>query len=197
MTDDAKYPVRPEIAAAAHVTDAEYQALYRRSINEPEQFWAEQAEAYLDWFQKWDRVMHCDFRSGQIQWFDGGIINAAYNCLDRHLAERGDQDAIIWEGDQATETRNITYRELHEEVCRFANVLKSRGVNKGDRVSIYMPMIPEAAVAMLGCARIGAIHSVVFGGFSPDSLRDRILDSDCQGRNYRRWRAKGRAKRAT
>jgi len=180
MSDDAKYPVRPEIAAAAHVTDAEYQALYRRSIDEPEQFWAEQAESYLAWFQKWDRVMHCDFRSGQIQWFDGGAINAAYNCLDRHLAERGDQDAIIWEGDQATENRTITYRELHEEVCRFANVLKSRGVNKGDRVSIYMPMIPEVAVAMLGCARIGAIHSVVFGGFSPDSLRDRILDSDCK-----------------
>ena len=127
MSDDAKYPVRPEIAAAAHVTDAEYQALYRRSIDEPEQFWAEQAESYLAWFQKWDRVMHCNFRSGQIQWFDGGVINAAYNCLDRHLAERGDQDAIIWEGDQATENRTITYRELHEEVCRFANVLKSRG----------------------------------------------------------------------
>ena len=180
MTNDAKYPVRPEIAAAAHVTNSDYQALYKRSIDEPEQFWAEQAESYLSWFQKWDRVMHCDFRSGEIQWFDGGTINAAYNCLDRHLAERGDQDAIIWEGDQATETRTITYRELHQEVCRFANVLKSRGVNRGDRVSIYMPMIPEAAVAMLGCARIGAIHSVVFGGFSPDSLRDRILDSDCK-----------------
>jgi acetyl-CoA synthetase len=180
MTNDAKYPVRPEIAAGAHVTDAEYQALYRRSIDQPEQFWAEQAESYLAWFQKWDRVMHCDFRSGQIQWFEGGTINAAYNCLDRHLSERGDQDAIIWEGDEAAETRTITYRELHGEVCRFANVLKSRGVNKGDRVSIYLPMIPEAAVAMLGCARIGAIHSVVFGGFSPDSLRDRILDSDCK-----------------
>ena len=138
MSDDAKYQVRPEIAAAAHVTDAEYQALYRRSIDEPEQFWAEQAESYLAWFQKWDRVMHCDFRSGQIQWFEGGTINAAYNCLDRHLAERGDQDAIIWEGDQATENRTITYRELHEEVCRFANVLKSRGVNKGrSRVDLY------------------------------------------------------------
>jgi len=180
MTNDAKYPVRPETAAAAHVTNSDYQALYKRSIDEPEQFWAEQAESYLSWFQKWDRVMHCDFRSGEIQWFDGGTINVTYNCLDRHLAERGDQDAIIWEGDQATETRTITYRELHQEVCRFANVLKSRGVNRGDRVSIYMPMIPEAAVAMLGCARIGAIHSVVFGGFSPDSLRDRILDSDCK-----------------
>ncbi len=180
MTDEMKYPVRPETAAAAHVTNSDYQALYKRSIEEPEQFWAEQAKSYLSWFQDWDRVMHCDFRSGKIQWFEGGTINAAYNCLDRHLAERGDQDAIIWEGDQPTDSRTITYRELHEEVCRFANVLRSRGVNKGDRVSIYMPMIPEAAVAMLGCSRIGAIHSVVFGGFSPDSLRDRILDSDCK-----------------
>jgi acetyl-CoA synthetase len=180
MTDDVKYPVRPEIAGAAHVADAEYQALYRRSIDDPEQFWAEQAESYLDWFQKWNRVMDCDFPSGKIQWFEGGTINASHNCLDRHLADRGDQNAIIWEGDQPTESRAITYRELHEEVCRFSNVLKSRGVSKGDCVSIYMPMIPEAAVAMLGCARIGAIHSVVFGGFSPDSLRDRILDSNCK-----------------
>ena len=180
MTNDTKYPVHPEIEAAAHVTEVEYQDLYRRSIDEPEQFWAEQAESYLTWFQKWERVTRCDFRSGQVQWFDGGVINAAYNCLDRHLADRGNQDAIIWEGDQATETRTITYRELHEEVCRFANVLKSRGVKKGDRVSIYMPMIPEIAVAMLACARIGAIHSVTFGGFSPDSLRDRILDSNCK-----------------
>ena len=138
MPDHVYYPVQPEIAAAAHITDAEYWSLYRRSMDEPEQFWADQAESYLAWFQKWDRVMHYDFRSGEIQWFDGGVINAAYNCLDRHLAERGDQNAIIWEGDQTSENRMITYRELHEEVCRFANVLKSRSVKKrGSRVDLH------------------------------------------------------------
>jgi acetyl-CoA synthetase len=172
--------VDSKIAAAAHITDADYQLLYQRSLDEPELFWSEQAESYLTWFRKWDQVMSCDFQSGEIKWFDGGVVNASYNCLDRHLEKRGDQNAIIWEGDEASENRVITYRELHEEVCRFANILKSRGVKKGDRVSIYMPMIPEVVVAMLGCARIGAIHSVVFGGFSPDSLRERILDADCR-----------------
>lgn len=128
----------------------------------------------------WKTVSSWDYHKGDIRWFEGAKVNAAYNCVDRHLETRGDQIAIIWEGDDPSEDRKISYHELHEEVCRFSNVLKSRGVTKGDRVSIYMPMIPEAAVAMLACARIGAVHSVVFGGFSPEALRDRILDSDCQ-----------------
>ncbi|MCF6355159.1 MAG: acetate--CoA ligase, partial [Candidatus Polarisedimenticolaceae bacterium] len=143
-------------------------------------FWAEQAEIFLTWSKKWDKVQEWDFHTAEIKWFEGGKLNAAYNCLDRHLETRGDQTAIIWEGDNPTEDRKISYRKLHTEVCKFSNVLKDCGVKKGDRVCIYMPMIPEASVAMLACARIGAVHSVVFGGFSPDSLSGRILDSDCQ-----------------
>jgi acetyl-CoA synthetase len=154
--------------------------MYRRSINDPEEFWSEQAEKYLTYSKKWDQVMKYDYFTGEIAWFSGAKLNATINCIDRHLEARGDQVAIIWEGDDPSEQQYISYKELHESVCRFANLLKSRGVKKGDRVSIYMPMIPEAAVAMLGCARIGAVHSVVFGGFSPDALRDRILDSDCR-----------------
>ncbi|HIN17297.1 MAG TPA: acetate--CoA ligase, partial [Gammaproteobacteria bacterium] len=160
--------------------DETYRAMYAESINSPETFWAKQAEKYVTWFKGWERVSHADFGSGDIRWFEGGKLNASYNCLDRHLESKGDDTAIIWEGDEPGDERLISYRELHSQVSRFGNLLKSRGVNKGDRVAIYMPMIPEAAVAMLGCARIGAIHSVVFGGFSPDSLRDRILDSDCR-----------------
>ena len=154
--------------------------MYRRSIDNPEDFWSQQAEKYLTYSKKWDRVMDYDYVNGAIAWFSGAKLNATVNCIDRHLETRGDQTAIIWEGDDPSEQQHISYKELHENVCRFANLLKSRGVGNGDRVSIYMPMIPEAAVAMLGCARIGAVHSVVFGGFSPDSLRDRILDSDCR-----------------
>ncbi len=181
MSEEAFYPVPEEFARNANVTAEQYEAMYRRSIEDPEGFWAEQAEKYITWFQKWDKVLDWDYKNDvHIRWFENGKLNACYNCLDRNLETRGDQTAIIWEGDDPNEDRHITYRELYEEVCKFANVLKSRGVKKGDRVAIYMPMIPEAAVAMLACARIGAIHSVVFGGFSPDSLRDRILDSDCQ-----------------
>ncbi len=181
MSEEAFYPVPEEFARNANVTAEQYEAMYRRSIEDPEGFWAEQAEKYITWFQKWDKVLDWDYKNEvHIRWFENGKLNACYNCLDRNLETRGDQTAIIWEGDDPNEDRHITYRELYEEVCKFANVLKSRGVKKGDRVAIYMPMIPEAAVAMLACARIGAIHSVVFGGFSPDSLRDRILDSDCQ-----------------
>ncbi len=181
MSEEAFYPVPGEFAANANVTAEQYEAMYRRSVEDPEGFWAEQAEKYITWFEKWDNVLDWDYKDEiRIRWFENGKLNACYNCLDRHLESRGDQTAIIWEGDDPGEDRHITYRELYEEVCRFANVLKSRGVKKGDRVAIYMPMIPEAAVAMLACARIGAIHSVVFGGFSPDSLKDRILDSDCQ-----------------
>ncbi len=181
MSEEAFYPVPPAFAAQANVTAEEYDAMYRRSVEDPEGFWAEQAEKYITWFSKWDNVLDWDYKDEiKIRWFENGKLNACYNCLDRHLETRGDQTAILWEGDDPEEDRHITYRELHEEVCKFANVLKSRGVKKGDRVAIYMPMIPEAAVAMLACARIGAIHSVVFGGFSPDALRDRILDSDCR-----------------
>ena len=180
MNDDRKYPVDLEYAETAYIDEARYQEMYRRSIDNPEEFWSEQAEKYLTYTKKWDQVMKYDFVTGEIAWFSGAKLNATVNCIDRHLESRGDQVAIIWESDDPSEQQHISYKELHERVCRFANLLKSRGVKKGDRVSIYMPMIPEAAVAMLGCARIGAVHSVVFGGFSPDALRDRILDSDCR-----------------
>jgi acetyl-CoA synthetase len=180
MDDNRIYPVDLAIAENAHIDESRYQEMYRRSINDPEEFWSEQAEKYLTYTKKWDQVMKYDYVTGEIAWFSGAKLNATINCIDRHLEARGDQVAIIWEGDDPSEQQYISYKELHESVCRFANLLKSRGVKKGDRVSIYMPMIPEAAVAMLGCARIGAVHSVVFGGFSPDALRDRILDSDCR-----------------
>ena len=180
MDDNRIYPVDLAIAENAHIDEIRYQEMYRRSINDPEEFWSEQAEKYLTYTKKWDQVMKYDYVTGEIAWFSGAKLNATINCIDRHLEARGDQVAIIWEGDDPSEQQYISYKELHESVCRFANLLKSRGVKKGDRVSIYMPMIPEAAVAMLGCARIGAVHSVVFGGFSPDALRDRILDSDCR-----------------
>ncbi len=180
MDDNRIYPVALRNAEDAYIDEARYQEMYRRSIESPEEFWSQQAEKYLTYSKKWDRVMDYDYVNGAIAWFSGAKLNVTVNCIDRHLETRGDQTAIIWEGDDPSEQQHISYKELHENVCRFANLLKSRGVGKGDRVSIYMPMIPEAAVAMLGCARIGAVHSVVFGGFSPDSLRDRILDSDCR-----------------
>jgi|TARA_Y100000588_G_scaffold219652_1_gene233565 acetyl-CoA synthetase len=180
MSDSRIYPVPREFSDTAYIDNEQYEELYRKSIADPEAFWAEQAGELLNWSKQWDRVMDFDFNNGEISWFEGGRINATVNCLDRHLETRADQAAIIWESDQPDEDLVVTYAELYEKVCRFGNLLKSRGVKKGDRVSIYMPMIPEAAVAMLGCARIGAVHSVVFGGFSPDALRDRILDSDCR-----------------
>ena len=180
MSEVKTYPVSAATAASAHLTDAQYQKMYQQSIDDPEGFWAQQADEFVTWSRRWDKVMDVDFHQAKITWFDGATLNASSNCLDRHLETRGDQVAIIWEGDDPSIDRKITYRELHAEVCQFANSLKSRGVAKGDRVSIYMPMIPEAAVAMLACARIGAVHSVVFGGFSPESLKDRILDSDCR-----------------
>jgi len=157
-----------------------YESMYERSLIEPDSFWAEQAETFIDWDRKWDRVSDVDFASGKIAWFEGATLNVSYNCLDRHLSERAEQVAIIWESDDPNKSESITYKELHERVCRFANALKVLGVGEGDRVCLYMPMIIEAAVAMLACARVGAIHSVVFGGFSPDALRDRILDSECK-----------------
>ncbi len=182
MSESKVYPVPPEIAARAHITAEQYEQMYRRSVDDPDGFWAEQAEAFITWYQPWRKVSDWSYDASDlhIKWFEGGKLNACYNCVDRHLETRGDQVAIVWEGDDPARDAKITYRELHEHVCRLANVLKARGVGKGDRVCIYMPMIPEAAYAMLACARIGAVHSVVFGGFSPESLKDRILDSDCR-----------------
>lgn len=179
MTTDRCYPVPEERAAAAHITAEQYAEMYARSIDDPDGFWAEQAETFIDWFKPWDSVSHTDYHTGEIEWFKGAKLNVSYNCLDRHLESRGDQTAIIWEGDDPSESRHISYNELHNEVCRFASALKGIGVKKGDRVCLYMPMIPEAAIAMLACTRIGAIHSIVFGGFSPDALKDRINDSEC------------------
>ena len=180
MFEITRHPVADAVRQRAHVNADDYQRLYRQSIEQPERFWAEQATAFLDWFEPWDRVYNGDLHSGQANWFAGGKLNVSHNCIDRHLEKRGEQIALIWEGDNPSESANITYNKLHSHVCRLANVLKSRGVKKGDRVCIYMPMIPEATYAMLACARIGAVHSVVFGGFSPDALRDRILDADCR-----------------
>jgi len=180
MSEPILHKVDPEFAAGAHIDLEGYEEMYRRSVADPESFWTEQAEKFVDWFTPWHSVSQWDYHTGEIRWFDGATLNVAYNCIDRHLATRGEQTAIIWESDDPSIDRKLTFNELHQEVCRFSNVLKARGVNKGDRVSIYMPMVPEAAVAMLACARIGAVHSVVFGGFSPEALRDRILDSDCR-----------------
>ena len=176
----AIYPAPQRFRDEAHIDEATYQEMYRRSVADRDGFWSEQAEAFLDWYAPWSAVCSHDFVNGQVRWFDGATLNACYNCIDRHLPERAAQVAIIWEGDDPDTHKTITYRELGEAVGRLANALASRGVKKGDRVCIYMPMIPEAAYAMLACARIGAIHSVVFGGFSPQALKDRILDSDCR-----------------
>ena len=180
MSDVKIYDVKPEIAAKAHINAETYKTLYQRSIEEPEAFWAEQAEHFLLWSKRWDTVLDYDYPKGYIRWFEGEKLNVSVNCIDRHLETRGDQVAIIWEGDNPAHDKKITYRQLHEDVCKFANVLKTQGVKKGDRVCIYLPMISEAATVMLACTRIGAVHSIVFGGFSAESLKDRILDSDCR-----------------
>jgi len=182
MSEVKTYPVPADFAAQANVTAEQYESMYKQSVEDPAGFWGEQADAYLTWFKKWDTVLDWSFDQEDlhINWFKGGTLNVSYNCLDRHLETRGDQVAIIWEGDDPNEDRKITYRELHEEVCKLANVLKARGVKKGDRVSLYLPMLAEAAVAMLACTRIGAIHSIVFGGFSPDALKDRVNNAECE-----------------
>lgn len=179
MFDIRNYPQALAVSQSAALTPDEYRRLYRQSVDDPDTFWAEQAKR-LDWIKPWSSVQQCDLKTGSARWFDGAQLNVSYNCIDRHLARRGEQTALLWEGDDPKDSKAITYRELHRQVCRLANALKARGVKKGDRVCIYMPMIPEAAFAMLACTRIGAIHSVVFGGFSPDALRDRILDADCR-----------------
>src|SRR4051794_29081842 len=172
---------RSVIPLSAHrgvgkISEADYFRLYERSLADPDGFWGEQGKR-VDWIKPYTKVCTASFEGDvSIRWYEDGTLNASYNCIDRHLAKRGDQTAILWEGDDPSEDKRVSYRELHEQVCRLANALKAQGVNKGDRVTIYMPMIPEAAVAMLACARLGAIHSVVFGGFSPDSLAGRIED---------------------
>ena len=180
MSEKSVFPVADDWAAKSWCDDTRYRELYRRSIEDPDAFWGEHGQR-IDWIRPYTEVRDVSFCGDvHIKWFHDGTLNAAVNCVDRHLAARGDQTAIIWEADEPGTSRHISYRELHGEMCRFANVLKAQGVKKGDRVTIYMPMIPEVAFAMLACARIGAVHSVVFGGFSPDSLAGRI--NDCASR---------------
>lgn len=169
------YPVSQEIAAQAHINNEQYESMYAQSITDPDKFWGE-AGKRLDWFKPYTKVKNTSFdpHNVSIKWFEDGTLNASFNCLDRHLDSRGDQVAIIWEGDSPEESENITYRDLHQRVCKFANAMKAQGVKKGDVVTLYLPMIPEAAVAMLACTRIGAVHSIVFGGFSPEALAARI-----------------------
>ena len=174
------YPVPANIAERCLISSATYKEMYQHSVTDSDGFWAEQAKVFLDWQKLWHTVSQADLLNGNIEWFSGGQLNVSVNCIDRHLPQRADQTAIIWEGDEPNNDAHISYQQLSDNVCQLANGLRERGVKKGDRVCIYMPMIPEAAYAMLACARIGAIHSVVFGGFSPQSLKDRILDSDCQ-----------------
>ncbi|MFP6729525.1 MAG: acetate--CoA ligase [Alphaproteobacteria bacterium] len=174
------YPVPAEWASRAHCDNDKYLEMYKRSVDDPEGFWAEQAES-LDWIERWHTVKDTSYEGDvRIRWFDGAKLNVSANCLDRHLATRGDQTAIIWEGDDPNDSQHITYRELHEKVCRLANGLKSIGVKKGDRVTIYLSMIPELAVSMLACARIGAIHSIIFGGFSAESIAGRVDDCESE-----------------
>jgi len=180
MTNDKQYPVSDDAKQRAHLSIDQYQDLYQKSINAPEVFWPEMANEFLTWSKPWEQLTESNLMAGTAGWFIGGKLNACYNCVDRHLPQRAQQTAILWEGDDPSQQANITYQDLHQRVCQLANLLIQRGVKKGDRVCLYMPMIPEAAYAMLACARIGAVHSVVFGGFSPQALQDRILDSDCQ-----------------
>jgi acetyl-CoA synthetase len=176
---DKVYDVPAEWRKRAYMDEAKYKEWYARSVKDPNGFWAEQAKR-IDWIKPFSKVKNTSYdpNNVSIKWFEDGTLNVCYNCVDRHLAKRGDQTAILWEGDDPKEDKKLTYKQLHADVCRFANVLKARGVKKGDRVTSYMPMIPEAAISMLACARIGAIHSVVFGGFSPDSLAGRIEDCE-------------------
>ena len=174
------YPVLEQAKAHTHIDAATYDAMYKQSIEQPDVFWAEQADKFIDWYKPWDSVVDVDLKAGDIKWFSGAKLNVSYNCIDRHLATKANDTAIIWEGDDPSEDKKISYQELHDNVCRFANLLKARGVKKGDRVCIYMPMIAEVGYAMLACARIGAVHSVVFGGFSTEAIRSRIADADCK-----------------
>ncbi|MFZ9079245.1 MAG: acetate--CoA ligase [Alphaproteobacteria bacterium] len=180
MSDELFQP-RPEVAASAHIDAAKYAEMYKRSIDDPEGFWAEHGKR-VDWIKPFTKVKNVSYDKDNlsIKWFEDGTLNVSANCIDRHLKDKANQVAIVWEGDDPKDDKKITYQELHDETCRLANAMKARGVQKGDRVCIYMPMVPEAAYAMLACARIGAVHSIVFGGFSPDSLAQRIDDSKCR-----------------
>lgn len=180
MSDSELFPVPTSASETATITPKRYRELYQRSITDPEGFWSEQAAELLHWHSRWEKVVDWDFHQARIRWFDGGTLNVSENCLDRHLATRGDKTAIIWEGNEPGDCRTLTYRELHSQVCRATTLLRSLGVGPGDRVAIYLPMIPEAAIAMLACARIGAVHTVVFAGFSAEALRDRINDCGCK-----------------
>jgi acetyl-CoA synthetase len=176
--DGQVFPIKPDIAAKAHISAARYQDMFERAARDPDGFWAEECHR-IAWMKAPTKIKNTSFSGNvSIKWFEDGTLNASVSCLDRHLATRGDQTAIIWESDDPSVSRHVTYRELHEQVCRLANAMLGLGVKRGDRITIYLPMVPEAAVAMLACARIGAVHSVVFGGFSPDSLANRIQDCD-------------------
>ena len=180
MSEVHLYPVPESFKSKAAINLARYKEMYDQSINAPDIFWAEQAKNFLTWQKPWSQVSKSDLKKGEVAWFVDGKLNVSVNCIDRHLPARANQTAIIWEGDDPSDDQFITYQELHDQVCRLANALRERGVKKGDRVCIYMPMIPEAAYAMLACTRIGAIHSIVFGGFSPEALKDRIQDAACE-----------------
>jgi acetyl-CoA synthetase len=180
MTQPMIFDIPERVAKKALLDNAAYERLYAESINDPAGFWSARAREFVTWFSPWSTTLEHDYHSAHIRWFQGGELNVAFNCVDRHVAERGDKTAILWIGNEPDEERKITYRELHAEVCRIANVLRDRGVTKGDRVAIYMPMVPELAMTMLACARIGAVHSVIFAGFSAEAVRDRVLDSGCK-----------------
>ena len=174
-----RYPVSEKAKAHTFIDSAAYDAMYKQSIEQPDVFWGEKAKEFIDWYQPWDTVSKVDMTKSEISWFTGAKLNVSYNCIDRHLATKADTTAIIFEGDDPNDSLSVTYQELHDHVCRLANLLKERGVKKGDRVCLYMPMIPEITYAMLACARIGAIHSVIFGGFSTESIKARVIDAEC------------------
>ncbi|HCH70316.1 MAG TPA: acetate--CoA ligase [Colwellia sp.] len=175
-----RYPVSEKAKAHTFIDSAKYDAMYKQSIEQPDVFWGEQAKEFIDWYQPWDSVSKVDLKKSEISWFTGAKLNVSYNCIDRHLETKANHTAIIFEGDNPNDDLKVTYQELHDHVCRLANLLKERGVKKGDRVCLYMPMIPETTYAMLACARIGAIHSVIFGGFSTESIKARVLDAKCE-----------------
>ena len=177
---DKIFPVPKKSNLVPLISDEKYSELYRFSIDNPKEFWGEQALSRLNWIKPFDDVLSTNMEKAEFEWFSNGKLNACFNCVDKHLENNSNDIAFIWESDDGSTSKKITYKELYEEVCRLSNLLKSRGIKKGDRVCIYMPMILEAIYSMLACARIGAVHSVVFGGFSVESLKDRILDSDCQ-----------------
>ena len=177
MSEQKIFEIPTSAKERAWIDNDTYLKMYHESVEDPEGFWDKQADR-LDWFKKWERTLDWDYNKAYIRWYEGGKLNVSHNCLDRHLEARGDQKALIWESDDPNVDRSFTYKQLHSEVSRFANAMKALGVVKGDRVMIYMPMIPELAIACLACARIGAVHSVVFGGFSSEALKNRITDCD-------------------